>query len=135
MNRFKILVSDGKGNVDIADLEITVNYAFSTSGVINTSRFKPEDIDSGNWITRDAAWSTASNTLSNPGLVTDDDKGAHQLNSLDISDTSLTEITVSFDYSVGVGSTLYFYSSLFTGELTNDFLLARLTQDGGHMVC
>ena len=131
MNRFKILVSDGKGNVDIADLEITVNYAFSTSGVKNTSRFRPEDIDSGNWVTRDAAWSTASNTLSNPGLVTDDDKGAHQLNSLDISDTSLTEITVSFDYSVGVGSTLYFYSSLFTGELTNDFLLARLTKTGG----
>jgi len=131
MNRFKILVSDGKGNVDIADLEITVNYAFSTSGVKNTSRFDPEDIDSGNWVTRDAAWSTASNTMSNPGLVTDDDKGAHQLNSLDISDTSLTEITVSFDYSVGVGSTLYFYSSLFTGELTNNFLLARLTKTGG----
>jgi hypothetical protein len=131
MNRFKILVSDGKGNVDIADLEISVNYAFITNGVKNTSRFKPEDIDSGNWVTRDAAWSAASATLLNPGLVTDDEKGAHQINSVDISDTSLTEITVSFDYSVGVGSTLYFYSSLFTGELTNDFLLARLTRTAG----
>ena len=132
MNRFKIQVSDGKGNVDIAELEIIVSYAFKSSGVTNASRYEPQHINTGNWIKRDAAWSMTGDSLVNPGLVSNDEKGAHLLNSIDISDTSLTKITVSFDYSVGSGSTLHFYTSLFTGELTDDYLFARLSKTGGN---
>jgi len=131
MNHFKILVADGKGNVDIAELEIIVRYAFESSGVVNDSRFYAEHIDTGNWIKRDAAWSMTGGSLVNPGVVSNDEKGAHLINSVDIPDTSLTKVTVSFDYSVGAGSTLYFYSSLLTGELTGDFLSARLSKTGG----
>jgi hypothetical protein len=81
-NRFKILAGDGKGNVDIAELEIIVDYAFSARGVVDTTRFNAAHIDSGNWVTRDADWTMADGTLVNPGLVADDEKGAHLLNSV-----------------------------------------------------
>jgi hypothetical protein len=129
-NRFKILVGDGKGNVDVAELEITVDYAFSARGVVDATRFNASHIDSGNWIKRDADWAMTDGTLVNPGLVADDEKGAHLLNSVNSSEPT-TLITVSFDYSVGAGSALYFYSTLFTGELTNNYLEARLTKQGG----
>jgi hypothetical protein len=111
-------------------LEITVDYAFSARGVVDATRFNASHIDSGNWIKRDADWAMTDGTLVNPGLVADDEKGAHLLNSVNSSEPT-TLITVSFDYSVGAGSALYFYSTLFTGELTNNYLEARLTKQGG----
>jgi hypothetical protein len=118
------------GAVSQADLVI-INDDFSSSSVVNDIRFYNKYIDSGNWIKRYSDWSTASGALVNSSSLgtANDDCGAHLIKSVSSTDTTLTKITVSFNYSVGAGSTLYFYSSLFTG--TTSTLSARISKTGG----
>ncbi|MEJ6567351.1 MAG: PEP-CTERM sorting domain-containing protein [Akkermansiaceae bacterium] len=108
---------------------------FTSGAVTQASRFSAGKIDSGEWIKRDAAWAVSGGELTNPALDangTNDDRGAFVLNSLGIADTTLTEVTVSFDYTVGAGSTLYFHSTLFTeGAAAPAGNISRLTRTGG----
>ena len=63
---------------------------------------------------------------------TNDEQGAFLLNSLSSTDTSLTQVTVSFDYTVAEGTTLYFHSALYTGGIiTTENSLSRITDRGG----
>jgi hypothetical protein len=117
------------GAISQAASLILIKDDFSSSSVVNDTRFYNKYIDSGNWIKRDAAWSVTGGALVNSGLTANDEKGVHLIHSVSSTDTSLTKITVSFDYSVGAGSTLYFYSSLFAGTTSN--LAARITKTDG----
>ena len=106
-----------------------------TATVGSGSRFTNADIGTvsdNSWEQRTgASWSMSGGALVNAGDLgtTVDDQGAHLLNTVSSTDTSLTEITVSFDYSVGQGSTMYFSSSLFTGAVGT--LSGRLTNTAG----
>ena len=85
---------------------------FSLSTAVVDSRFNKADIDTGKWI-GGAGWSVSGGALTSAATA---GSATHLINSISSTDTSLTEVTLSFDYSVGEGSTLYFYSTLFTGE-------------------
>lgn len=111
-----------------------IDEDFSASAVTSGSRFQSGDIDTGNWEVRSTdgpAWSISSSQLINPALVTDDDQGAHLLNTVSSTDTTLTQVSVSFDYTVGEGSTLFFHSHLFSGANTVSGNMARTTATGG----
>ena len=114
--------------------ETLVADDFSTSAVTSGARFKDTDIDTGNWNVRansGPAWSVSGGQLINPAVSTDDDKGAHLLNTVSSADTTLTQVTVSFDYTVGEGSTLFFHSHLLTGTNTVTGNMARTTATAG----
>ncbi|QDT13064.1 PEP-CTERM sorting domain-containing protein [Planctomycetes bacterium K23_9] len=126
---FLILLSVSVADAN-ADLVLMMDD-FSANTVEQSTRFNNGDIDSGNWIKRNADWSVTGGALVNPGNDADDERGAHLINSVTSTDTSLTQIKVSFDYSVGAGTTLYFSSSLFTGDPAAAGLNARVTQTNG----
>lgn len=123
---------------------------FSSGTVVADQRFQDDDIDTGNWIKRDTAvgdppgselpdpsWTITGGQLTNTATETSDDMGAFLMNSVDSTDASLTQITVSFDYSVGAGSALYFHSALYTGDLNiapdpdSPNNLSRISRTGG----
>lgn len=111
---------------------VLVHDEFSSDSVKQVSyRYYDEYVNNGKWIKRDSNWSVVDGVLTNPALSATDDRGAHLINSVTTSDTSLTRVKVSFDYTVGEGSTLYLYTSLFTGALQTS-LQARITQQGGN---
>ena len=67
------------------------------------------------WIKNSVSlWSTASGNLNNAatGAVdsTQNEGAAMQLYTVSSADTSLTSLTLTFDYTVGAGSTLYFHA-------------------------
>ena len=95
---------------------VLVDDNFSSSTIHQDTRFSAADIDTGRWVKRDSSWSITNGSLINLGSTEGtDDRGAHRLDSVSTLELN-TLITVSFDYSVGEGSTLYFYSALFTGS-------------------
>ena len=85
---------------------------FSSSTAVSDSRFNKGDIDTDSW-RGNAGWSVSGGALTNAATA---GGATHLINSVSSADTSLTQVTLSFNYSVGAGSTLYFYSTLFTGE-------------------
>lgn len=108
---------------------VLIDDDFSTSAIDSSSRFQSADIDSGDWNERTAAtWDITSGELVNTGTV---DHGAFLLNTVSSLDTSLTQVTVSFDYTVGAGSTLYFHSALYTGPNITTGNMSRTTRTGG----
>lgn len=123
----------GMGNAHITAYQIRgralVGDDFGSSTVWQDTRFTASDIDTKRWVKRDAAWSISSGALVNPALTSNDERVAHRMDSVSSTDTNLTLIMVSFDYSVGEGTTLYYHSALFTGEPSG--LLARLTLVNG----
>ena len=106
---------------------------FSGSNIVSDNRFVSEDVDSGNWITRDSPWSISGGELVNSADLTDgnDERSVNLINTIESSDTSLTQITYTFDYAVGAGSTLFFHSNLFTGTFSAG-TGSRLTAEGGN---
>lgn len=121
------------GNLDSV-LTSLIEDDFSASAVSTGSRFVSGDINSGDWVKRSTdgpAWAVSGGQLTNPATTTNDDQGAFLLNALNINDPSFTGINVSFDYTVGAGSTLYFHSALFTGGTTTSGNLSRITRTGG----
>ncbi|MDB4507171.1 hypothetical protein N9055_03040, partial [Akkermansiaceae bacterium] len=113
---------------------VLVDDDFSSSAVTPSARFTFGDIDSGNWNVRangGPAWSISGGQLINPAVVTNDDKGAYLLNTVSSADTTLGQVTVSFDYTVGAGTTLYFHSHLFSGANTASGNIARTTATAG----
>ena len=106
---------------------ILIGDDFSSSTAVEDSRFNDEDIDTGNWH-GSAEWSISiGDALTSAGIT---GASTHLINSVSSTDTSLTEVTLSFDYSVGAGTTLYFYSTLFTGE-ANANMAARTSKTDG----
>ncbi len=108
-----------------AQAEVTLiddDFSTSTAGV---GRFDAADIDADKW-EGSSGWSVTGGALTNAATA---GGATHLVNSVDSTDTSLTQVTVSFDYSVAAGSTLYFYSTLFTGESTT--LSARNSKTDG----
>ncbi|MGJ8645116.1 MAG: beta strand repeat-containing protein [Luteolibacter sp.] len=112
---------------------VLIDDDFSSSSIITGGRFQTQNIDSGNWKGRnDATWALGSGALTNPGVTaTDSDQPTHLVNTVSSADTTLTAVTVSFDYTVGTGSTLYFFSHLLTGSLDGTGNLMRMTATGG----
>ena len=111
-----------------------VSDDFGSSSITSGARFTSNDIDTGNWDVRanaGPAWSVSGGQLINPALVTDDDKGAHLLNTVSSTDTTLTQVAVSFDYTVGIGSILFLHSHLLTGTNTVTGNMARTTATAG----
>ena len=84
---------------------------FSSSTAV-ADRFNTPDIDTDTWI-GSADWSISGGALTNAATT---GQSTHLINSVSSTATYLDKVTLSFDYSVGAGSTLYFYSTLFTGE-------------------
>jgi len=83
---------------------------FSSSTAV-ADRFNTPDIDTDTWI-GSADWSISGGALTNAATT---GQSTHLINSVSSTATYLDKVTLSFDYSVGAGSTLYFYSTLFTG--------------------
>ena len=81
-----------------------------SSSTTDGGRFNKSDIDTDTWI--GSNWSVSGGALTNAT----GGQSTHLINSLSTTDTWLDKVTLSFDYSVEAGSTLYFYSTLFTGE-------------------
>jgi len=86
---------------------------FSSSTAVVDTRFNKGDIDTDTWRGASGLWTVSGGALTNAATA---GGSTHLINSVSSIDTSLTEVTLSFDYSVGAGTTLYFYSTLFTGE-------------------
>ena len=84
---------------------------FSSSTAEN-SRFNKPDIDTDTWV-GSGGWSVSGGALTSAATT---GQSTHLINSVSSTATYLDKVTLSFDYSVGAGSTLYFYSTLFTGE-------------------
>ena len=82
-----------------------------SSSTTDGGRFNTPDIDTDTWI-GSADWSISGGALTNAATT---GQSTHLINSVSSTDTYLDKVTLSFDYSVGAGSTLYFYSTLFTG--------------------
>ena len=82
---------------------------FSSSTAEN-SRFNKPDIDTDTWV-GSGGWSVSGGALTSAATT---GQSTHLINSVSSTATYLDKVTLSFDYSVGAGSTLYFYSTLFT---------------------
>jgi len=83
-----------------------------SSSTFSVERFNDEDIDTDKW-TGNGDWSISGGALTSAGTT---GNSTHLINSVSSTATYLDKVTLSFNYSVGAGSTLYFYSTLFTGE-------------------
>jgi hypothetical protein len=103
-----------------------INDDFSSSTAVIDSRFNKGEIDTDTW-RGNGAWSVSGEALTTAATA---GQSTHLINSVSSTDTSLTKVTLSFDYSVGAGSTLYFYSTLFTGEAAASMAARTSKVDG-----
>lgn len=99
---------------------------FSSSTAVVDSRFNKAEIDTDTW-RGSAEWTVSGGALTSAATV---GGSTHRIDSVSSTDTSLTQVTLSFDYSVGAGSTLYFYSTLFTGEAASTMAARTSKTDG-----
>jgi hypothetical protein len=97
-----------------------------SSSTTSVERFNAGDIDTDKWI-GNGDWSVSGGALTSAGTG---GQSTHLINSVSSTATYLDKVTLSFDYSVGAGSTLYFYSTLFTGEPGN--MDARQSKTNGN---
>lgn len=83
---------------------------FSSGSVADHTRFRPNQLNEWG---ANSLWAIGGGTLSNPGTTAGvaSEGAVGQLTRVSdtTTDTSLSEITVSFDYTVGTGSTLFFH--------------------------
>ena len=97
---------------------IVVTDDFSTNTVGVESRLRLEDEDE-QWIRFSTSlWNVSGGTLNNPGTTAAIPAEGAVLRVVDTNDIALstaTEITFSFDYVVGTGSTLYFHGTGLSG--------------------
>ncbi len=100
---------------------------FSSSTAVVDTRFNKGDIDTDTWRAASDLWTVSGGALTNAATA---GGSTHLINSVSSTDTSLTQVTLSFDYSVGAGTTLYFYSTLFTGEAATSMAARTSKTDG-----
>jgi len=118
----------------LSQAQTLIDDDFSASATTTGGRFASTDIDTGNWVQRnDATWVVGGGALTNAAsaLTADADQGLHLMNTVSSSDASLTGVTVSFDYDVAAGSTLFFHSAIFTGPNGTTGNMARITRGAG----
>ena len=129
MNAMKIKIFILAGILGTANLQATlilVEDDFSSSTAVADIRIEKAEIDTDTW-RGNSDWSVSGGALTSAATT---GGSTHLINSVSTADTSLTEVTLSFDYSVGAGSTLYFYSTLFTGE-ADASMAARTSKTDG----
>ena len=78
---------------------------FSSSTVVADSRINKADIDTDSW-RGNSDWSVSGGALTSAAAT---GGSTHLINSVSSTATYLDKVTLSFYYSVGAGSTLYFY--------------------------
>ena len=98
---------------------------FSSSTAEN-SRFNKPDIDTNSWV-GSGGWSVSGGALTSAATT---GQTTHLINSVSSTATWADKVTLSFDYAVGAGSTLYFYSTLFTGEADSSMDARNSKTDG-----
>ncbi|CAA6676241.1 MULTISPECIES: PEP-CTERM sorting domain-containing protein [unclassified Lentimonas] len=111
---------------------VLIDEDFSTISVTSSSRYSDGNV--GDWVSRYSNWSTAG-TGAARALTADLSQGNNEtpvelLFAVSESDTSLTEISISFDYTVPADATLFFYVAGYEGPLTTG-LSGRLTGTDG----
>ncbi len=95
---------------------VLIDDDFSSSGISGNQRFRLNQVDLG-WYKDNSStpshWTTAGGKLANPGTTAGIASEGSVAQTITVAnhttDTSLTKISVSFDYSVGAGTTLYFH--------------------------
>ncbi|CAA6676245.1 MULTISPECIES: PEP-CTERM sorting domain-containing protein [unclassified Lentimonas] len=111
---------------------VLIDDDFSSSNVTSGIRYYEADV--GDWVSRYDNWNTTGTDAAR-ALTADLSQGNNEtpvelLFSVSESDTSLTEISISFDYTVPDDATLYFYVAGYEGPLTSG-LQSRLTGTNG----
>jgi hypothetical protein len=105
---------------------ILIDDYFSSSTAVADGRFNKADIDTDSW-RGNSDWSVSGGALTSAATA---GGSTHLINSVSNTATWADKVTLSFDYAVGAGSTLYFYSTLFTGE-ANASMAARTSKTDG----
>jgi hypothetical protein len=105
---------------------ILIDDDFSSSTAVADGRFNKADIDTDSW-RGNSDWSVSGGALTSAATA---GGSTHLINSVSSTATWADKVTLSFDYSVGAGSTLYFYSTLFTGEADSS-MSARTSNTNG----
>ena len=112
-----------------------VSDDFSSNTLSNSNRLRVENT-TDEWVAfPDSLWTVSGGTLSNAGTTPGLESEGAALRVLDVASqpAGLTELTFSFDYTVGTGSDLFFYATgLYDGTLTPNFQLHNTgSQNGG----
>ena len=105
---------------------ILIDDDFSSSTAMVDSRFNKAEIDTDTW-RGNSDWSVSGGALTSAATA---GGSTHLINSVNSTATWADKVTLSFDYSVGAGSTLYFYSTLFTGEADSSMAARTSKTDG-----
>ena len=105
---------------------ILIDDDFSSSTAVVDSRFNKAEIDTDTW-RGNSDWSVSGGALTSAATA---GGSTHLINSVNSTATWADKVTLSFDYSVGAGSTLYFYSTLFTGEADSSMAARTSKTDG-----
>ena len=105
---------------------ILIDDDFSSSTAVVESRINKAEIDTDTW-RGNSDWSVSGGALTSAATA---GGSTHLINSVNSTATWADKVTLSFDYSVGAGSTLYFYSTLFTGEADSSMAARTSKTDG-----
>ena len=127
-------------SASIAQADVILMDDFSSNTLSNSNRLRVENT-ADEWIATtpvggvSSLWTDAGGTLSNAGTTAGVASEGPVLRALDVASqpAGLTELTFSFDYTVGTGSDLFFYATgLYDGTLTPNFQLHNTgSQNGG----
>lgn len=114
--------------------EVLLSDDFSSSTIDGNVRLR---VSSTNWTatTGSSLWTVSGGTLNNAATATDKTGEGAVLRTYDVAAASLadyTEVSFSFDYTVGAGTTLYFHSTaLNSGTLVGSTQLFNTEATGG----
>ncbi|MFC7335783.1 PEP-CTERM sorting domain-containing protein [Haloferula chungangensis] len=97
--------------IPVSNAATIVDDNFSSGNTTNNARFRYDQIDLGWYKDASSDWTISSGVLSNPGTTTGiaSEGPVGQLISTLGLGAGLTQISVSFDYTVGAGTSLYFH--------------------------
>ncbi|MDF7826805.1 hypothetical protein P4B35_22450 [Pontiellaceae bacterium B12227] len=91
---------------------ILISDDFTSGSVANHNRFRPNQLDTWGGFSS-TLWNVSGETMNNAATATDRDGEGGMGQVIKVSDkttdTSLTKLSLSFDYVVGTGSTLYLH--------------------------
>ncbi|MEP2777534.1 MAG: PEP-CTERM sorting domain-containing protein [Luteolibacter sp.] len=114
-----------------------INDDFSTNTANTTNARLRVLHTANNWVKGTSSlWTvnTVTGVLTNPGTTAGDPAEGGLLRVFDVAAASLadfTQLTFSFDYTVGTGSTLFFHAiGLYNGTTTGSAQLHNFTQNG-----
>ncbi|MFC5050623.1 PEP-CTERM sorting domain-containing protein [Rubritalea spongiae] len=113
-----------------------INDDFSSGSISTNARFRFDQVGAGYYKHTNSEWSITGGALANPGTTAGvaSEGAVGQSVSTSGLGAGLTQITVSFDYAVGAGSTLYFHLIGWTqngSPSSNQILNNPEAQNGG----